>query len=81
MKRPRIRRSSAETSDLDGWLLFDVGRGNVTESEVGVGMVMTSTDGGEQVNIDMTIMVHYQANEIQETAPDPEPIPEEPANE
>lgn len=70
-----------ETSDLDGWLLFDVGRGNVTESEVGVGMVMTSTDGGEQVNIDMTIMVHYQANEIQETAPDPEPIPEEPANE
>ena len=69
-----------EETLLDGWLLFDARKGNVTESVVGLSMTMAGEEAGEDVSMNISMTMHYQATEMEPMAiATPEtPVVEEP---
>lgn len=69
-----------EETVLDGWLLFDAEKGNLTESIVGLSMTMSGQEGGEDISMQILMTMHYQSTEMEPVAvAAPEtPVVEEP---
>ena len=60
---PGMEQVKLESSSIDGWMLFDVEKGNILKSAADVKMAMGASEGKESMHMDMTMKMKFHTDE------------------
>lgn len=60
---PGMEKVKLESSSIDGWLLFDVEKGNILKSAADVRLSLSATEGNQSMHMDMSMKMKYRTEE------------------